>query len=393
MNVGRTVFSQLMDLINPHEFDMCVKRYFNKEDSRKFSLKDQFLALAFAQITGRESLRDIEVCLKALGKQTYHLGFRSKVARSTLAYANNTRDWRIWADFAQVFISKARLLYAKDELEFKYNKAAYAVDSSTITLCMTLFPWAKYSTVKRAIKLHTQLDLRGKIPSFILISQGKMPDVKFLDEMFIEAGAIYIMDRAYFDFARLYRFVLHSAFFVTRIKTNVNYKRVKIFDRDKHAAVRLDAAIVPLSRKARRDYPARLRLVEYFDAKNKKLLIFVTNNFILPAQTIADLYRNRWHVELFFKWIKQHLQIKSFLGNSENAVKTQIWIAITVYSMVAILKKQLNLKSSLYSMLQVLSVSAINKIPILQAFCDDTTLSYDQAPNKQLNLFDIPIGQ
>ena len=297
MNETRTVFAQLMDLVSRYEFNLCVQRYSASLTPKSFSYWDQFLALAFAQVTFRESLRDIEVCLSALGTQTYHMGFRSRVTRSTLAYANNTRDWRIWADLAQVLINRARKLYAGDDLEFQFDNAAYAVDSSTITLCLTLFPWAAYSSKNRAIKLHTQLDLRGKIPSFILISHAKMPDVKFLDEIVLEAGAIYVMDRGYFDFKRFFRFTLQGAFFVTRLKAKVLYRRVKIFSRDKHSSVRLDAAIVPLSRKARKKYPGRLRLIEYFDAERKKRLVFITNNFTLSAQTIADLYRNRWHVE------------------------------------------------------------------------------------------------
>ena len=392
MNIARTVFSQLMDLIQRYDFNLCVQRYTADITPRTFSYWDQFLAMAFAQLTFRESLRDIEVCLSALGAQTYHMGFRSRVTRSTLAYANNTRDWRIWADFAQILIKIARKLYSGDALEFQFDNAAYAVDSSTITLCLTLFPWARYTSEKRAIKLHTQLDLRGKIPSFIHISQGKMPDVKFLDDLVLEAGAIYVMDRGYFDFKRLFRFTQYAAFFVTRLKSKVYYRRIKIFSRDKHAAIRLDAAVRPLSRKARKNYPDQLRLVEYYDADKSKLLIFITNNFTLPAQTIADLYRNRWHVELFFKWIKQHLRIKAFFGTSENAVKTQIWIAISIYVLVAILKKELHLKHSLHTILQVLSICAIDKTLILQAFRDTDMQKNDLTSDNQLNLFTIPIG-
>lgn len=381
-----------MDLVHRYEFNLCVQRYAADLTPRKFSHWDQLLAMTFAQITFRESLRDIEVCLSALGSQTYHMGFRSRVRRSTLAYANNTRDWRIWADFAQVLINRARKLYAGDALEFQFDSAAYAVDSSTITLCLSLFPWAKYNSRKRGIKLHTQLDLRGKIPSFIHISQGKMPDVKFLDNIVLEPGAIYVMDKGYFDFKRLFRFTQHAAFFVTRLKVNILYKRTKIFYRDRHSAIRLDAAVTLLNRKARKHYPERLRLIEYFDAENKKLFIFITNNFTLPAQTIADLYRNRWHVELFFKWIKQHLRIKAFFGTSENAVKTQIWIAISVYVLVAILKKELRLEQSLHTILQVLSICSIDKTHILQAFQDTAVPNYASQDSNQLELFTIPIG-
>jgi len=393
MNRGRTIFSQLLDLTNRHEFDKCVERYSKEITPRKFSYWDQYLSMAFAQITFRESLRDIEVCLKALGTQTYHMGFRTRVTRSTLSYANNTRDWRIWSDFAQTLIAKARKLYAGDPLEVEFKNAAYAVDSSTIMLCLTLCPWANYTTTGKAIKLHTQLDLRGKIPSFIHISQAKMPDVKFLDKIILEAGAMYIFDRGYFDFARFHRFTTQGAFFVTRIKSNVFYKRTKIFSRDRYATVRMDAAICPLSKKARKNYPDRLRLIEYRDPSSKKVLVFITNNFVLSAQTIADLYRNRWHVELFFKWIKQHLRIKSFFGTSENAVKTQIWIAISVYTLVAILKKQLQLPHSLHSILQVLSICSSDKTYILQPFRDSDTPNSNTASHNQLNLFDIPIGQ
>jgi hypothetical protein len=348
--------------------------------------------MAFAQLTFRESLRDIEVCLAALGGKTYHMGIRGRVTRSTLADANDQRDCRIWSDFAYVLIDRARKPYAGEELEFEFSNAVYALDSSTISLCLSLCPWARFRRKKGGIKLHTQLDLRGHIPSFVLISQAKMNDVNFLDDVIIEAGALYVMDRGYFDFERLFRFTTNSAFFVTRLKKNVPYRRNRIFARDRHAPVRCDALITPLSRTAQRHYPQRLRLVEYFDAEHERTLVFITNNLALPAQTIADIYRARWQVELFFKWIKQHLRIKAFYGTSENAVKTQIWIAVCVYLFVAIAKKQLQLEQSLHTILQVLSISTGEKMPILRVLqgVKDELSTSDNC--NQLNLFDIPTG-
>lgn len=392
MNKERTVFSQLLDLVPRHEFHLCVKRYGKEIIPRKFSFWDQFLSMAFAQLTFRESLRDIEVCLGALGSKTYHMGIRSRVTRSTLAYANDTRDWKIWSDFAQVLIARARKLYAGDNLEFEFENAAYALDSTTITLCLTLFPWARFRSKTKGIKLHTQLDLRGNIPSFVLISQAKMNDVNFLDALILEAGALYVMDRGYFDFQRLFQFTLQGAFFVTRLKVNIPYRRIQVFSRNRYAPVRMDAAIIPLSRKSRKNYPGRLRLVEYYDIETKKLFVFITNNFSLSAQTIADIYRARWQVELFFKWIKQHLRIKAFFGNSENAVKTQIWIAISVYVLVAILKKQLHLEQSLHTILQILSISSVEKTPILSALGNIPEQIPTNQNRNQLNFFDIPIG-
>ena len=387
MNSERAVFSQLMDFAPRYEFHQCVKRYATNLHPRRFSHWDQFLTMAFAQLTFRESLRDIEVCLSALGQKTYHMGFRSRVTRSTLAHANDRRDWRMWSDFAYVLIDKAQRLYAGEDLEFEFADAVYALDSTTITLCLSLFPWARYSSKKGAIKLHTQLDLRGKIPSFVLISQGKMNDVNFLDNVIIEPGALYVMDRGYFDFERLFHFATSGAFFVTRLKKNIYYRRCHIFSRDRYAAVRCDALITPLSRKARQHYPQRLRLVEYFDAVNQRIFVFITNNLSLPPQTIADIYRARWHIELFFKWIKQHLRIKAFFGTSENAVKTQIWIAVSVYLLVAIAKKELRLDLSLHTILQVLSISSVEKTPILQAFQPNSVASTPPINHNQLKLF------
>lgn len=392
MNNDRSIFSQIMDLLSRHEFNQCVERYRETATPRTFSHYDQFLSMAFAQLTFRESLRDIEVCLAALGTRTYHMGFRSRMTRSTLAYANNTRDWRIWQDLAHILIRRAKTLYAQDELAVELDNAVYALDSTIISLCLSLFPWARHQTNQRAIKIHTQLDLRGNIPSFALISHANMSDVRFLDDILIEPGATYVMDRGYFDFKRLYRFTSVGAFFVTRLKRNVSYRRTQIFSRSKTDTIRIDAAIKPLSRKARKHYPQHIRLVAYFDAEHKKLFFFLTNNFFLPAHTIADLYKARWQIELFFKWIKQHLRIKSFFGTSENAVKSQIWIAITVYVLVAILKKELRLTHSLHTILQILSIGAVEKMPILQAFQQFRTQENIHTESNQLNLFGIPIG-
>jgi hypothetical protein len=393
MNKEQVIFSQLIELAPRYEFNKCVRRYAAGLQPRKFSYWDQFLTMAFAQLTFRESLRDIEVCLGALGSKTYHMGLRGRVTRSTLADANDKRDWRIWFDFACVLIGKARNLYSGEDLGFEFTNAAYALDSTTISLCLSLFPWARYRSGEGAIKLHTQLDLRGSIPSFILISQGKMNDINFLDDLIIEAGALYVMDRGYFDFERLFRFTSVGAFFVTRMKKKISYRRNHIFSRDRRAAIRCDALITPLSRKARRHYPQQIRLIEYFDSENNRTFLFITNNLALPAQTIADIYRARWRIELFFKWIKQHLRIKAFFGTSENAVKTQIWISVCVYLLVAIAKKQLHLGHSLHTILQVLSVSSVEKTPILQAFQEVTEQFAVISIRNQLDLFDIPTGQ
>ena len=392
MNSDPSIFSQLISFAPRYEFNRCVKRFAGSLQPRKFSYWDQFLTMAFAQLTLRESLRDIEVCLAALGSKTYSMGFRSRVTRSTLADANDQRDCRIWSDFAYLLIAEALKLYVKEVLEIEFGDAMYAIDSSTISLCLSLCPWARFRSGKGAIKLHTQLDLRGNIPSFILISQGKMNDVNFLDDIVIEAGAMYVMDRGYFDFARLFCFASNGAFFVTRLKKNIPYRRTKIFYRDKHTPIRCDALITPLSRKARNHYPLPLRLVEYFDLETNKKLVFITNNLLLSAQSIADIYKARWQIELFFKWIKQHLRIKTFFGTSQNAVTTQIWIAVSVYLLLAIAKKKLNLEHSLYTMLQVFSISSGEKMPILQAFSHPLDQELLDRRDNQLNLFDIPTG-
>jgi len=356
---------------------------------RRLSCWDQYLAMAFAQLTYRESLRDIEACLQAMGAKRYHLGFRGKVARSTLADANESRDWRIFADFAHVLIDVARPLYAADPIGIDLDQSLYALDSTTIDLCLSLFPWARFRKRKAAVKMHTLLDLHGNIPTFIRVSDGKMHDVNILDEIGIEAGAFYVMDRGYIDFKRLYRFTLSLAFFVVRAKENVLLQRRYSHSVDKSTGVRSDQTVVLATIGSASAYPDALRRVSYFDAVTGKQLVFLTNNFALPALTIAEIYKQRWQVELFFKWIKQHLRIKAFYGTSENAVKTQIWIAVSIYVLVAIVRKRLELKASLYQILQILSITLFEKTPILQALqpTDSESNLYDST--NQLILFDF----
>jgi len=388
MNSGKTIFAQLMDFVTTYEFRKCVDRYNGNRKVISFSCWDQYLCMAFAQLTYRESLRDIQACLRATQSRLYHLGIRGKVSRNTLANANQNRDWRIYADFAQILIVKARKLYAEDSFGIELDQAVYALDSTTIDLCLALFPWAKFRKRKGAIKLHTLLDLRGNIPSVIIITTGKVHDVNILDDLIIETGAIYVMDRGYLDFSRLYKIHKASAFFVTRAKINFSRKRLYSQPVDKSTGVQCDQIVILKGYYVKKDYPEKLRRIRYFDSKNKKTLVFLTNNFMLPARTIADLYRCRWQVELFFKWIKQHLRIKAFYGTTENAVKTQIWIAISVYVLVAIVKKTLNLDQSLYTILQVLSVTLFEKTPILQALANTTHTKQEDCPSNQLNLFD-----
>ncbi len=366
MNRGRTVFSQLLDFLPLHEFRKCVHRYRGSYKVRRFSCLDQFLCMAFAQLTYRESLRDIETCLRTFQVKLYHVGIRARVSRSTLADANETRDWRIYRDFAQVLIGIARRLYAEEDFGLSLEETAYAFDSTTIDLCLTLFPWARFRKTKAAVKLHTLMDLRGNIPCFIAITHGKIHDVKLLDELVLEAGAFYILDRGYVDFARLYRFTQSLAFFLVRAKSNLDYARVNWRQVDQATGVRSDQTIRLKGPKTSQDYPDPLRRVRYFDRETKKHLIFLTNNFILPALIIAELYRCRWRVELFFKWIKQYLRIKAFYGTAENAVKTQIWIAVSIYVLVAILKKELKIERSLGEILQILSLTLFEKVPIYQ---------------------------
>jgi hypothetical protein len=367
MNIGRTVFAQLMDFVPTYEFRQCVERYNGNYKVKTFSCLDQFLCMAFAQLTYRESLRDIEACLRVAKTKLYHMGIRGKVSRNTLAHANETRDWRIYADFGQALIRIARELYAGEDLGLELDQTVYALDATIIDLCLSVFPWAKFRKGKAAVKLHTLLDLRGSIPVIVRITHGRIHDVHILDELFIEAGAIYIMDRAYVDFARLYRIHQAQACYVTRAKRNFVFKRLYSHPVDKSTGVQADQIITVAGFYTLKDYPEKLRRIRYCDADTKKRLVFLTNNFTLPALVIAQLYKCRWQVELFFKWIKQHLRIKAFYGTTENAVKTQIWIALSVYVLVAIVKKRLKLDRSLYTILQILSVTLFEKTPILQA--------------------------
>ena len=377
-----------MEFIPTYEFNECVKRYKGNYKIKKFTYREQFLCMAFAQHTYRESLRDIQACLRAANKKLYHMGIRSKVSRNTLAHANQIRDWRIYADFAQVLIREARKLYSNEDFGVQLEQTVYALDSTTIDLCLSLFPWALFRKRKAAVKLHTLIDLRGNIPTVIFITQGKIHDVNILDDLVTEAGAIYVMDRGYLDFERLYKIHQSLAFFVTRSKSNFDFKRIYSGHVDTATGVLCDQTVTLRGFYAKKSYPDKLRRIKYYDADKKKRLVFLTNNFLLPAVTIADIYRCRWQVELFFKWIKQHLRIKAFYGTSENAVKTQIWIAISVYVLVAIVRKRLNLSLSLYTILQILSVSLFEKTPILQAL---TTTDYNENQDdfrRQLILFD-----
>ncbi len=389
MNAGRIVFSQLLDFFSRREFDRCVHRYRGDYRVRAFSCFTQFLCLAFAQLTYRESLRDIETCLRAMRLKLYHAGFHGPVSRNTLAKANEKRDWRIYADFAQVLIQEARKLYRDDEFCVELDQTAYAFDSTTIDLCLSLFPWAKFRKRKAGIKLHTLIDLKGNIPCFISISAAQMHDVNALDELLLEAGAFYTMDRGYVDFSRLYRFTTSQAFFVIRAKKNLDFKRRYSAPVDKATGLRFDQTIVLCGAQTFQAYPVPLRRIGYFDAETKKRFVFLTNNFDLPALTIARLYKCRWQVELFFKWIKQHLRIKAFYGTSPNAVKTQIWIAISVYVLVAIVKKELKLDRSLYEILQILSLTLFEKSLILEVLTASENLETNDGCRNQLSLFDF----
>jgi len=389
MNIGRTVFAQLIEHLPHKEFQKCVARYRGDYYLKTFSCWEQYLAMAFAQLTYREGLRDIEVCLRSMGGKLYHMGFRSKVPRSTLADANQGRDWRIYADFAQILIGIARPLHAHDPIGVDLDQSLYALDSTTIDLCLSVFPWARFRKHKAAVKMHTLLDLHGNIPTFIRITNGKVHDVNILDEILPEAGAFYVMDRAYIDFERLYWFTLCSAFFVSRTKRNVLLQRRYSHPVDKSTGVLSDQTVILTAIESAKAYPEALRRISYRDPITEKRLRFLTNNFALPALTIAQIYRCRWQVELFFKWIKQHLRIKAFFGTSENAVKTQIWIAVSVYVLVAIVRKKQGLEASLYQILQVLSVTLFEKMPILQALQAPGSQSNLVEAGNQLNLFDF----
>ena len=387
MYTGRLIFSQVMDYLPKHIFRQCVNRYHGNRKIKNFTCLDQFLCMAFAQLTYRESLRDIEVCLRAQHNKLYHMGIRGGIARNTLANANKTRDWRIYADLAQSLITTARGLYINEDFGLDLDNTVYALDASTIDLCLSVFPWATFRRTKAAVKLHTLLDIRGNIPTFIHITEGKVHDVNVLDILIPEPGAFYIMDRGYVDFKRLY--IMHNtgAFFLIRAKSNTLYKRRYSHKTDTSDGVICDQTIMLTGLKTSVDYPQALRRVKYHDTATGKTFNFLTNNFTISAQTVADLYKQRWQVELFFKWIKQHLRIKSFYGTSENAVKSQIWIAVSVYVLIAIIKKRLGIKENLYTILQVLSITVFEKTPLVQAVTG-SAYKNDKTPNViQLKLF------
>ena len=389
MYIGKTLFAQLMDFLPWKTFHRIIDRQEGDRYVKSMTCADQFRVLAFAQLTYRESLRDIEVCLSAQAAKVYHMGFRHEIKRSTLADANETRDWRIHAEFAQCLIVQARKLYIGDSFGIELENTAYALDSTTIDLCLSLFPWALFRTTKSAVKMHTLLDLRGNIPSFIHISDGKLGDVKVLDILVLAPGAFYVMDRGYLDFERLYAMHQAQAFFVTRAKSNTRFRRVYSAPVDRSTGIICDQTIALTGTISRKDYPVHLRRIRFKDPETGKTLVFLTNNFAVTAATICALYKARWQVELFFKWIKQHLRIKKFYGNSENAVKSQIWIAVSVYVLVAIVKKRLNLDASLYTLLQILSVTLFEKMPLQQAFPGSDCKNIDGSPPNQLNLFDF----
>ena len=389
MNLGRTVFSQLIAFLPDREFRRCVARYDGDQRPRGFSCWDQFLCMAFAQLTYREGLRDIEACLRSSPDKLYHMGIRGRVSRSTLADANETHDWRIFSDFAQILIARARALYAHDPFGVELQGSAYALDSTTIDLCLSMFPWARFREHKGAVKLHTLIDLHGNIPLFACITDGKVHDVNILDQIVPEPGAFYVMDRGYLDLERLYRFTQAASFFVTRTKENVLLQRRYSHAVDAASNIKSDHTVVLTTPGSLKHYPVALRRVRYFDDEHRRFIVFLTNNFELPARTIADLYKSRWQVELFFKWIKQHLRIKAFFGTSPNAVKTQIWIAISVYVLVAIVRKELRLSPSLYQILQVASVTIFERTPILQAFQQGQIGEKSDPFSNQLSLLDL----
>tara|TARA_B100000315_G_C14513781_1_gene558245 strand:+ start:235 stop:1401 length:1167 start_codon:yes stop_codon:yes gene_type:complete len=388
MFAGSTIFAQLMNLLPWRRFQTCVSRYKGDYKVKTFKCSEHFRVMAFAQLTYRESLRDIEACLRAMGSRVYHIGMKSTVSRNNLAHTNETRDWRIYADFTQILINRAKILYSNEPLGVDLKSTVYALDSTTIDLCMSMFPWARFRKTKSAIKLHTLMNLRGSIPEFIHISDGIIHDVNILDLLVPIPGSYYIMDRAYLDFERLYNLHMEKAFFVTRAKTNFKFKRRYSNAVDKSTGVQCDQTIILTTHYPAKKYPEALRRIRFYDIERQKRLVFLTNNFDLPAITIAKLYKSRWDIEIFFRWIKQHLRIKSFFGTSENAVKVQIWTAIATYLLVAIMKKDFKLEQSLYTILQVLSVSLFEKMPILEAFSKNYLLGQDEQNCKQLSLFD-----
>ena len=387
MNAGQTVFRQLLQFLPRHEFNLCVRLYRGEYRARSFTAFDQFLCLAYAQLSGRESLRDIETCLNSHREKLYHIGFRGAVARSTLADANERRDWRIFQDFGQVLIGIAQRLYRDEPLAIELRQPLFAFDSTTIDLCLSLFPWAEFRTTKAAVKMHTLVDLRGIIPTFVAVTTGKVHDVKMLDEMPVTEDAIYTMDRGYVDFARLYAIHRQGAFFVVRAKDNLRYQRLYSAPKDKEAGVRADQVIALVTQKSKKGYPERLRRVSYVDKERNKRLVFLTNHFEIAAATVADIYKQRWQVELFFKWIKQHLRIKAFYGTSINAVKSQIWVALCIYLLVAIAKRQLGIQCTLYTFLQILEVNLFEKKPIFQLVTEALKQISDSQDFNQLNLF------
>ena len=387
MYAGRLVYSQLIDHLPMHTFRRCVQRYRGNHKVKSFTCLDQYLCMAFAQLTYRESLRDIEACLRSQHNKLYHMGIRGKVSRNTLANANKVRDWRIYADFAQSLISIARQLYIDDDFGVELDQTVYALDSTTIDLSLSVFPWARFRQTKAAIKLHTLLDLRGNIPTFIHISDGKLHDINVLDELIPEPTSFYIMDRGYLDFTRLCTINQCAAFFVIRAKSNFQFRRIYSHPIDKDTGLKCDQTIALTGPHTSKDYPEKLRRIKYYDAETNKALVFLTNSFTLPAFTIAQLYRCRWQVELFFKWIKQNLRIKSFYGTTDNAVKAQIWIAVSVYVLVAIIKKRLKLDMSLYTILQILSVNVFERSSLLQILTDEYYKTEPAEYHKQLTLF------
>ena len=388
MYKGQIVFSQIMDFLPIKKFRRCVDRYNGNYRVRSFTCFDQFMCMAFAQLTYRESLRDIECCLRAMKDKLYHMGIRGKVSRSTIAYANENRDWRIYCDFAQILIHEARKLYADEDFGLQLDETVYALDATIIDLCLSVFPWAKFRKSKGAVKLHTLLDLRGAIPTVVSITDGKVHELNILDRLIAEIGAIYIMDRGYLDFERLFILNQTPAFFIVRSKTNTRLRRLYSLPVDKSCGLRCDQIVIPENYYSKKAYPAKLRRIKYFDDQHKKNLVFLTNHFTLSALTVAELYRCRWQIELFFKWIKQHLRIKAFYGTSENAVKTQIWIAISVYVLVAIVKKRLKIDLSLYTILQIFSITLFEKKPILQVLTETDYKNKITSGHIQLNLFE-----
>jgi len=388
MNSGQTVFRQLLQYLPRHEFNVCVRRYRGEHWAKTFSTFDQFLCLAYAQMSGRDSLRDIETCLNSHRDKLYHVGFRGTVSRSTLADSNERRDWRIFQDFGQILIDIAQQLYKNEPLAIELKQPLFAFDSTTIDLCLTLFPWAEFRKTKAAVKMHTLIDLRGSIPTFVAVTVGKMHDVRMLDEMPVTEDAIYTMDRGYLDYTRLYAIHKQGAFFVVRAKANLRYQRLYSSPKDKDAGIRADQVITLATQKAKKGYPERLRRVSYVDKERNKRLVFLTNHFDITAKTVADVYKQRWQVELFFKWIKQHLRIKSFYGTSINAVKSQIWVALCIYLLVAIAKKRLKIECSLYTFLQIIEVNLFEKKPISSMVVEALKRNPDPLSSDQLILFD-----